>query len=93
MILAESEVIHSHDLPDKLGQARIATTDLEGFELTLEEMEREHIKRILTKVGGDKAKAAEILGIHLSTLYRKVQRLKLEDIKEQPPAGMLAKGA
>src|SRR5579885_3533083 len=27
-ILAESEVIHSHDLPDKLGQARIATTDL-----------------------------------------------------------------
>ena len=61
--------------------------------MTLEEIEREHIKRILTKVSGDKAKAAEILGIHLSTLYRKVQRLKLEDIKEQPPAGMLAKGA
>jgi DNA-binding NtrC family response regulator len=92
-ILAETEVIHSHDLPDKLRQARIATTDLEGFELTLEELEREHIKRILTKVGGDKAKGAEILGIHLSTLYRKVQRLKLEDIKEQPAAGMVAKGA
>ena len=56
-------------------------------------MERDHIKRILTKVGGDKAKAAEILGIHLSTLYRKVQRLKLEDIKEPPAAGMVAKGA
>ncbi|HEV3110669.1 MAG TPA: sigma-54 dependent transcriptional regulator [Candidatus Binataceae bacterium] len=92
-ILAESEVIHSHDLPDKLGQTRIATTDLEDFELTLEELERDHIRRILTKVGGDKAKAAEILGIHLSTLYRKVQRLKLEDIKEQPAAGMVAKGA
>src|SRR5580704_8399448 len=51
VILAETEVIHSHDLPDKLRQARIATTDLEGFELTLEELEREHIKRILTKVG------------------------------------------
>ena len=61
-ILAESEVIHSHDLPDKLGQTRIATTDLEDFELTLEELERDHIKRILTKVGGDKAKAAETWG-------------------------------
>ncbi|HLH78298.1 MAG TPA: sigma-54 dependent transcriptional regulator [Candidatus Binataceae bacterium] len=79
VILAETEVIHSQDLPDKLHHARIATTDLEGFELTLEELEREHIKRILAKVGGDKAKAAEILGIHLSTLYRKVQRLKLDD--------------
>jgi DNA-binding NtrC family response regulator len=92
VILAETEVIHSHDLPDKLHHARIATTDLEGFELTLEEMEREHIKHILGKVHGDKAKAAEILGIHLSTLYRKVQRLKLED-SGLPPSPLAARSA
>jgi DNA-binding NtrC family response regulator len=78
VILAETDVIHSHDLPDKLRSAHISTADLESFELTLEELEREHIQRILRKVEGDKAKAAEILGIHLSTLYRKVQKLKLD---------------
>jgi DNA-binding NtrC family response regulator len=95
VILAETEVIHSHDLPDKLRNTQIATTDLEGFELTLEELEREHIQRILNKVDRDKAKAAQILGIHLSTLYRKMQRLRLDDqppgaSAEQPPAAKTA---
>ena len=84
VILAETDVIHSHDLPEKLRETRIATTDVDGFELTLEEVERDHIQHILNKVGADKAKAAEILGIHLSTLYRKVQRLKLEDVGQAP---------
>ena len=48
--------------------------------MTLEELEREHIKRVLDKVEGDKVKAAQVLGIHLSTLYRKVQRYRLENV-------------
>ena len=46
--------------------------------MTLEELEREHMRRVLNQVKGDKVKAAQILGIHLSTLYRKVQRYRLE---------------
>jgi DNA-binding NtrC family response regulator len=83
-ILAETDVIHSHDLPDKLrtpSAAAVANIDSSG--LTLEELEREHIKRILEKVDGDKARAAQALGIHLSTLYRKVQRYRLDG----PPNG------
>jgi DNA-binding NtrC family response regulator len=79
-ILAETDVIHSHDLPDKLrntSAAAVATLDSAG--LTLEELEREHIRRVLEKVEGDKARAAQALGIHLSTLYRKVQRYRLDD--------------
>ena len=47
--------------------------------MTLEELEREHMRRVLNEVSGDKVKAAQVLGIHLSTLYRKVQRYRLEN--------------
>ena len=77
-ILAETNVIHSHDLPDKLRSMSPVTASIENTEVTLEELEREHIKRVLDKVEGDKVKAAQVLGIHLSTLYRKVQRYQLD---------------
>jgi two-component system response regulator AtoC len=78
-ILAETDVIHSHDLPDKLrttSPAPVPSIDSAG--MTLEELEREHIKRVLERVDGDKVRAAQALGIHLSTLYRKVQRYHLD---------------
>jgi DNA-binding NtrC family response regulator len=42
-------------------------------------LEREHMRRVLGEVKGDKVKAAQVLGIHLSTLYRKVQRYRLDE--------------
>jgi transcriptional regulator with PAS, ATPase and Fis domain len=77
-ILAETDVIHSHDLPEKLSSASPVIASIENTGLTLEELEREHIKRVLDKVENDKVKAAQVLGIHLSTLYRKVQRYHLD---------------
>ena len=85
-ILAETDVIHSHDLPDKLRSTSPVVASIESSGMTLEELEREHIKRILDKVEGDKVKAAQALGIHLSTLYRKVQRYRLDN--EGIPAGV-----
>ncbi|MGB3550915.1 MAG: sigma-54 dependent transcriptional regulator [Candidatus Binatus sp.] len=77
-ILAETDVIHSHDLPDKLRSTSPVMASIENSGLTLEELEREHIKRVLDKVENDKVRAAQVLGIHLSTLYRKVQRYHLD---------------
>jgi ActR/RegA family two-component response regulator len=37
---------------------------------TLEEVRDEHIQRVLTEVGGNKMKAARILGVDRRTLYR-----------------------
>ncbi len=54
------------------------TRDNESFRPTLEEMERRYLMEVLGSVGEDKVKAANILGIDLSTLYRKLKRY--EDI-------------
>jgi transcriptional regulator with PAS, ATPase and Fis domain len=39
---------------------------------TLEQMEMQHINRVLESVGGNQVKAAKILGINRSTLWRKL---------------------
>jgi DNA-binding NtrC family response regulator len=92
-ILAETDVIHTHDLPDKLRSGSPVVAGIDNTGLTLEELEREHIRRVLEKVDGDKVKAAQALGIHLSTLYRKVQRYHLESIGGSNPAERAARPA
>ncbi|UCF77710.1 MAG: sigma-54-dependent Fis family transcriptional regulator [Candidatus Eiseniibacteriota bacterium] len=47
--------------------------------MSLEEAEKQAILRALSSVGGDKRKAAQILGIALSTLYRKMNKLGIEE--------------
>jgi DNA-binding NtrC family response regulator len=42
--------------------------------LSLEQVEREHIERVLAAAGGNKARAARLLGVDRTTLYRKLQR-------------------
>ncbi len=54
---------HGSDVTGKGGEA-----------LSLEEMERRHIRRVLESVGGNRRAAARILGIDRSTLYRKLKR-------------------
>jgi len=45
--------------------------------MTMEEMEREAIQAALDEVGGNRRKAAEMLGIGERTLYRKIKRFDL----------------
>jgi two-component system response regulator PilR (NtrC family)/two-component system response regulator HydG len=46
-------------------------------DLTLEEVERQHISRILAKTGGNRLQAAQILGISRRSLHRKIEKLNL----------------
>jgi two-component system response regulator PilR (NtrC family) len=85
-ILAETDVVHTHDLPEKFHNtvpAASAVSTASGG-TTLEELEREHLRRVVREVKGDKVKAAQLLGIHLSTLYRKMQHYRLDN-EGQPP--------
>lgn len=75
--LLSGEEIDADSLPPKIrnnSQNVFEMRDPEGVHPTLEEMERRYILEILTSVGEDKTQAANILGIDLSTLYRKLKR-------------------
>jgi transcriptional regulator with PAS, ATPase and Fis domain len=41
------------------------------------QMEQRHIRKVLEATQGDRARAAGILGINLSTVYRKIKRYGL----------------
>jgi DNA-binding NtrC family response regulator len=45
--------------------------------LTLEDLEKRHIKRVLEVTGGNRPKAAKILGINVSTVYRKLEKYNI----------------
>ncbi len=47
--------------------------------LTLDEIERHHIERVLEATNGNRPKAAKILGINASTIYRKLEKYNLTD--------------
>lgn len=72
-----AEKIGLDDLPPKIAAAAggaFESRDEDGFRPTLEEMERRYVIEVLESVDEDKARAADILGIDLSTLYRKLKR-------------------
>ncbi|MGD8561937.1 MAG: sigma-54 dependent transcriptional regulator [Desulfarculaceae bacterium] len=68
------------DLPGELqgGAGRDPTEDKKGRLPTLEEKECEYIKQVLEQTGGNKTRAAEILGIDRVSLWRKVKKYGME---------------
>ncbi len=69
-MMAEGETIDVHDLPENLRNRLRQVTAEDDGSLTLAEMERRYVLRVLESVGGNKAHAAKILGIHRATIYR-----------------------
>jgi NtrC-family two-component system response regulator AlgB len=72
VILAPGEKIDLNDLPDTLRGPQ-PTGAVIGNRVTLDELEREHIMRII-EIAGSMDEAAQILGIDPATLYRKRKR-------------------
>ncbi|HWX37896.1 MAG TPA: sigma-54 dependent transcriptional regulator [Candidatus Sulfotelmatobacter sp.] len=52
-------------------------SEFDDSTVALDELERQTIQRVFDKVGGDKAKAGELLGISRATLYRKLKRYQI----------------
>ena len=75
--ILSGDEIDTESLPPKIrfnSPTNYEMRDSENLRPTLEEKERRYILEILSSVGEDKAQAANILGIDLSTLYRKLKR-------------------
>jgi transcriptional regulator with PAS, ATPase and Fis domain len=45
--------------------------------LSLDEIEKRHIKQVLEVTGGNRPKAAKILGVNVTTVYRKIERYNI----------------
>jgi DNA-binding NtrC family response regulator len=81
VILEDTEEISVQALPEKIrhrdsGDAQHLIVD--RADVTLEELEREYLIKVLNETNWQKKKASAILGINASTLYRKIQRYGLE---------------
>lgn len=48
--------------------------------VTLEDLEKQHILRVLQETGGNRKKAAIILGINTATVYRKIEKYRISDM-------------
>ncbi len=83
LALCDTTEIQPHHLPPDLGQSRRFTvpearTDTPSK--SLEENEREYILSVLQSVGGNKTKAAKIIGIDRVSLWRKLKRYEQKGI-------------
>jgi len=82
-MMATRNVIDFQDLPVYLRKP--SETPEPTVFLTLEAMTQQYLSQVLQQVGGNKARAAEILGISRGTIYEMLARIKL---REEGPSSL-----
>lgn len=75
LILCENDTITRQDLPPNLVQVETLPEKPAKLKEAVALFEREHLTQALKSTEGNKEKAAQILGISLSSLYRKIDEL------------------
>ena len=85
VILADGQEIDIDALPEKVRLREPSSQHLimDRVQVTLEELEKEYLIKVLNDANWQKKKASSILGINASTLYRKIQRYGLEKDREK----------
>ncbi|MEW6298422.1 MAG: sigma-54 dependent transcriptional regulator [Thermodesulfobacteriota bacterium] len=79
MILGNGEWITPADLPRGDAQEQASLTSFgDTLKGALQAYEKSHIEHVLKRLGGDKKRAAEALGVSLSSLYRKLDELDID---------------
>ena len=78
-ILSPKETIDVDDLPENLHFRKPPAEMTDERYLSLAELERRHILRVLDATGGNMRAAAKRLGVDRATLYRKVQQWEGHD--------------
>jgi DNA-binding NtrC family response regulator len=72
-IMAQGKIVSEADLPEAI-RAPLSTVDKTRRFMTLEEVQSRHLEYILKLVEGNKARAAEILGVSRATIYDMLAR-------------------
>jgi DNA-binding NtrC family response regulator len=79
--LAPTEEIRPADLPPRVreaGQTAALIASASRRQLPLRDVERAYVLEVLRQAGGNKTRAAEILGLDRKTLYRKLEEYARE---------------
>jgi len=81
--LARFEHIAVDDLPDKVRSFRsdrvVVSADDASELVSLDELERRYVRRVLKMLGNNKSRVAQILGLDRRTLYRKLERYERKE--------------
>jgi transcriptional regulator with PAS, ATPase and Fis domain len=76
MILGNGEWITLAELPEgKMSKDEPALTGGRNLKAAVRAYEKSHIENVLQETGGDRTRAAELLGLSRSSLYRKMEQL------------------
>lgn len=78
LILTDTSRLSADILPFEL-RSDSSMTEMESFELAT--VEKIHIQRTLKHTGGNKTEAARLMGIGLTTLYRKIEEYNINEDK------------
>jgi DNA-binding NtrC family response regulator len=86
-----SGIIRLEDLPSEIvSTPNVASvmSDIipEGELPTLEQLESSYLLRVLSAVGGNKSRAAQVMGVDRKTLYRMIDR-QISGAAEKPKVG------
>ena len=82
VLLGKGTLVGLEDLPAHLvarGESAIVLAQALDHRLTLRDLEREYIGKVLANTNGNKTEAARILGVDRTTLYRKLEEYKFKD--------------
>lgn len=76
-ILTNKELLETDGLPFEF-RFELSSTSNQQTPFSLQEVEKLHIQKVLDYTGSNKTKAAELMGIGLTTLYRKMEEYHIE---------------
>jgi DNA-binding NtrC family response regulator len=80
---ARGTVITPDDLPERVrtsGSASALIARSVEQNMTIRELERDYILEVLRRTGGNKSRAAELLGLDRKTLYRRLDEYRAEGV-------------
>ncbi len=77
--LSSNDVVLPDDLPPQVRREPEHAPRLPAAEMTLEDVKRWYVTKVLEDMGGNKLRAAEVLGIDRRTLYRILDRQATEE--------------
>jgi two-component system response regulator AtoC len=78
VLLCEENIIKTAHLPDNLKIKKKSPPQSLGGDFTLDFIEKKHIEHVLSACENNRSKAAQILGIHRTTLIKKIRKFGLD---------------